>query len=104
MRWCEYLRKNGVGLYYQGLDKSILAIWSVITLRCTILLNANLHFPRRRLIELTIEHGDLDALIDLACNELPSDELMIRRLKKRRLAMRDEIIRLQNSLQPDDLA
>ena len=64
----------------------------------------NLHSPQRRLIELTIEHGDLDALIDMACADIPLDELMIRRLKKKRLAMRDEIGRLQNSLQPDESA
>ena len=64
----------------------------------------NLHSPQRRLIELTIEHGDLDALIDMAGAVVPLDELMIRRLKKKRLAMRDEIGRLQNSLQPDDSA
>jgi hypothetical protein len=64
----------------------------------------NLHSPQRRLIELTIEHGDLDALIDMAGAVVPLDELMIRRLKKKRLAMRDEIGRLQNSLQPDESA
>ena len=67
-------------------------------------MDANLHSPRRRLIELTMEHGDLDALIDIACREMPVDELMIRRLKKKRLAMRDEIDRLQKILQPDEPA
>jgi hypothetical protein len=67
-------------------------------------LDANLHFPRRRLIELTMEHGDLDALIDRACLDAPLDELMIRRLKKKRLALRDEIDKLQRALQPDEPA
>ena len=51
-----------------------------------------------------MEHGDLDALIDIACRDTPLDELMIRRLKKKRLAMRDEIARLQSRLQPDEPA
>jgi len=51
-----------------------------------------------------MEHGDLDALIDIACLDMPVDELMIRRLKKKRLAMRDEIDRLQRNLQPDEPA
>ena len=51
-----------------------------------------------------MEHGDLDALIDIAGREMPVDELMIRRLKKKRLAMRDEIARLQSKLQPDEPA
>ncbi len=67
-------------------------------------MDANLHSPRRRLIELTMEHGDLDALIDIACLDMPVDELMIRRLKKKRLAMRDEIERLQRNLQPNEPA
>jgi hypothetical protein len=67
-------------------------------------LDANLHSPRRRLIELTMEHGDLDALIDRSSLDTPLDELMIRRLKKKRLALRDEIDRLQRNLQPDEPA
>ena len=38
-----------------------------------------------------MEHADLDALIDRASLELPLDELMMRRLKKRRLGLRDEM-------------
>jgi hypothetical protein len=49
------------------------------------------------LIELKIEHADLDALIDIAVTALPVDELMLRRLKKRRLALRDQISQLENS-------
>ena len=67
-------------------------------------MNANLHSPQRRLIEITMEHGDLDALLDIACLAMPIDELMIRRLKKKRLAMRDEIDRLHRNLQPDEPA
>jgi hypothetical protein len=67
-------------------------------------LDANLHSPQRRLIELTIEHGDLDALVDRASELQPIDELMIRRLKKKRLALRDEITRLQIFMQPDEPA
>lgn len=51
-----------------------------------------------------MEHGDLDALIDRAHEAAPTDELMMRRLKKRRLALRDEISRLQGALQPDEPA
>lgn len=67
-------------------------------------METNLHSPQRRLIELRIEHGDLDALIDIALQDAPQDELMMRRLKKKRLALRDEISRLQDTLQPDEPA
>lgn len=49
-------------------------------------------------------HADLDALIDAAALMLPLDELAMRRLKKRRLALRDELQRLQSLLWPDTSA
>jgi len=67
-------------------------------------LDANLHSPERRLIELRIEHADLDAIIDRTLVEAPADELMLRRLKKRRLVLRDEIARLRDALEPDEPA
>ena len=67
-------------------------------------LDINLHSPERRLIELRMEHADLDALIDRAVTQTPVDELMIRRLKKRRLALRDQIARLELVLDPKEPA
>jgi hypothetical protein len=64
----------------------------------------NLHSPPRRLIELRIEHADLDCLIDQAAIERPIDELTLRRLKKRRLALRDLIARLESELDPPEPA
>ena len=42
-----------------------------------------------------MEHSDLDATIDLLAGQSPLDELLLRRLKKRRLALRDRITRLE---------
>jgi len=67
-------------------------------------LDNNLHSPARRLIELRIEHADLDSLIDRAAGEQPLDDLMLRRLKKRRLALRDQIAQLENRLEPPEPA
>nr|WP_236589819.1 YdcH family protein [Ramlibacter aurantiacus] len=64
----------------------------------------NLHSPARRLIELRIEHADLDALIDRAGLDQSLDELALRRLKKRRLALRDLIDALQRQLEPREPA
>jgi hypothetical protein len=64
----------------------------------------NLHSPQRRLIELRIEHGDLDSLIDRVVHERPLDDLALRRLKKRRLWLRDEIARLESELDPPEPA
>lgn len=51
-----------------------------------------------------MEHADLDALIDRIDNETPVDELMLRRLKKRRLALRDQISQLEQTLDPKEPA
>jgi len=67
-------------------------------------MNDNLHSLPRRLIELRIEHADLDSLIDQASNERPADELALRRLKKRRLLLRDQITRLEAELDPPEPA
>ena len=64
----------------------------------------NLHSPQRRLIELRMEHADLDSLIDRAVLERPADELVLRRLKKRRLLLRDQISHLESQLDPPEPA
>jgi hypothetical protein len=64
----------------------------------------NLHSPQRRLIELRIEHADLDDLIDRAALDRPGDDLALRRLKKRRLLLRDQIARLEAELEPREPA
>jgi hypothetical protein len=60
----------------------------------------DLHSLPRRLIELRMEHADLDSLIDRAAIDLPNDELVVRRLKKRRLLLRDQIQRIEAELDP----
>ncbi|NRF68615.1 YdcH family protein [Aquincola sp. S2] len=64
----------------------------------------NLHSPQRRLIELRMEHADLDSLIDRAAEQTPVDELSLRRMKKRRLALRDMISRLECEVDPPEPA
>ncbi|HVL44996.1 MAG TPA: DUF465 domain-containing protein [Acidovorax sp.] len=67
-------------------------------------MNPSLHSPHRQLIDLRMEHADLDARIDHCMPEAAHDELTLRRLKKRRLALRDAIERLERQLQPQEPA
>ncbi|HOB65805.1 YdcH family protein [Ottowia sp.] len=67
-------------------------------------MTANLHSPERQLIALRIEHADLDAVIDRLADQTPLDELALQRLKKRRLALRDRIARLEAALDPREPA
>jgi hypothetical protein len=64
----------------------------------------NLHSPQRRLIELRIEHADLDSLIDRLAEQTPLDDLALRRLKKRRLRLRDQISCLEGVVDPPEPA
>lgn len=65
----------------------------------------NLHSPQRQLIELRMEHADLDSVIDrMVETPAPGDDLALRRLKKRRLLLRDEISRLEAELDPPEPA
>lgn len=67
-------------------------------------MDQNLRSPHRLLIELRIEHADLDSLIDQATGPTATDELLLRRLKKRRLALRDQMAALEARLQPPEPA
>jgi hypothetical protein len=66
---------------------------------------ADLRSPKRQLIEWQMAYADLNALIDQAIlAPLPLDELLLRRLKKRRLALRDQIAKLQQLMDPKEPA
>jgi hypothetical protein len=59
---------------------------------------------RARLAVVTQDHADLDAAIQaLAHSPLP-DMLVISRLKRKKLALKDEIARIQDELTPDIIA
>jgi hypothetical protein len=54
-----------------------------------------------RLRELRVTHRDLDYLIDSLSHDPMVDQLRIRRLKKRRLILKDMIVKLESELIPD---
>ncbi len=54
-----------------------------------------------KLAELRVEHRDLDAAIDRISGDPNVDELSVKRLKKRRLKLKDMIAYLENALIPD---
>lgn len=56
---------------------------------------------QHELQELRAEHRDLDQIIDHLTAFPPDDQLLIRRLKKRKLALKDRIDKLEGMLVPD---
>lgn len=57
-----------------------------------------------RLTELRTEHRDLDDAISRLQGSPQEDELLLRRLKKRKLALKDRIAVIERMLEPDDFA
>ncbi len=64
-------------------------------------INTELFQQIQRLRELRIEHRDLDDVIERLTMDLYVDELQLRRLKKRKLLLKDQIARLESELIPD---
>ena len=56
---------------------------------------------RARLLELQIEHRDLDLILEHLADSPPPDQLLMRRLKKRKLVLKDLINQLEAMLVPD---
>ena len=56
---------------------------------------------RHQLHELLVEHRDLDLVITHLIEKPPPDDLLVRRLKKRKLGLKDRILQLEQMLVPD---
>jgi len=56
---------------------------------------------RALLDELYSEHRDLDLVIEHLILNPPHDDLLVRRLKKRKLLLKDRITHLEHALTPD---
>lgn len=56
---------------------------------------------RAQLQELRVEHRDLDEAIARLTDAPPADELLLRRLKKRKLQLKDRIAVIEGLLEPD---
>jgi hypothetical protein len=50
------------------------------------------------------EHSDLDAAIETLTASHIADRMLIQRLKKRKLALKDRIVQIENILLPDIIA
>ena len=60
---------------------------------------------QRKLAELKIEHRDLDDVISrMAQDNKPFDQLQMQRLKKRKLVLKDAILKIESKLLPDIIA
>ena len=58
----------------------------------------------RRVVEMRQEHRDLDGVIERLAADIQADELALKRLKKRKLQLKDQIAWIENALIPDEPA
>jgi hypothetical protein len=63
--------------------------------------NTELFKNIERLRQLRIEHRDLDDVIARLSMDFNIDEIQMKRLKKRKLLLKDQITRLESKLIPD---
>ncbi len=59
---------------------------------------------RQKLAELKSEHRDLDEVIVQISGDSPFNQIQITRLKKRKLLLKDHILRLESQMLPDIIA
>ncbi|MGH7031332.1 MAG: YdcH family protein [Stellaceae bacterium] len=59
---------------------------------------------KARLAALKAEHRDLDEVIARLSEHAPFDQLRLQRLKKRKLALKDQISKIESELLPDIIA
>jgi len=57
-----------------------------------------------KLIELKSEHRDLDGIIARLMEDVTFNQIQVQRLKKRKLYLKDQIIKLENDILPDIIA
>lgn len=63
--------------------------------------DANRVMLQQTMVALEVEHRDLDQAIARFDSDPMPDELQIRRLKRRKLLLKDQIARLRRQLDPD---
>jgi len=56
---------------------------------------------QQRIVELKLEHRDLDMAIARLELDADHDELQVRRMKRRKLLLKDQVARLERQMDPD---
>lgn len=80
----------------------IIPPWGTIRRNSSLMLSADdIEVIQTRIVELQTEHRDLDAVIARLSESGAHDELQMRRLKKRKLQLKDSITLMEMRLIPD---
>ena len=66
--------------------------------------DADIEILRQKLTQLKSEHRDLDDVIAQIAETAPYDQIQVKRLKKRKLLLKDQITQIESRLLPDIIA
>ena len=66
--------------------------------------DADIERLQQKLAALKTEHRDLDDVISRISESAPFDQIQVKRLKKRKLMLKDQIARIEDALLPDIIA
>ena len=90
------------GVHVVGrLGQAAMAVAGAHRMRFTFAMQTQIRHQRRI---HRIEHRDLDEVIDRLIEKPLFDQLQLQRLKKRKLGLKDQILRLESRLIPDIIA
>ena len=64
-------------------------------------MQTDLEILKKRILELNLEHRDLDDVIAKLAATPGQDQLQLQRLKKKKLLIKDQIYQLERQLTPD---
>ncbi len=77
---------------------------SLVPMPCASPMDLDAEALRAKLATLKTEHRDLDDVIARIVERGPFDQLQMQRLKKRKLALKDQISKIESELLPDIIA
>ncbi len=64
-------------------------------------MQTDLEILKKRILQLNLEHRDLDDIIAKLAQKPGQDQLQLQRLKKKKLFVKDQIVQLERQLTPD---
>ena len=70
----------------------------------SVVMDLDIEALKTKLAALKVEHRDLDDVIARIIERAPFDQLQLQRLKKRKLALKDQISKIESELLPDIIA
>ena len=78
--------------------------YAMLRQQCASAMDLDVEALRAKLAALKTEHRDLDDVIARIVEHAPFDQLQLQRLKKRKLLLKDQILKIESELLPDIIA